>query len=80
MPVAVHQCTVQMPIAIANHHPIGLDDEHPRRRIVLGGGRFVPLFDVRQSCPLLAFQLSSDAFSVCPQRLAAHLNAGQVCQ
>ena len=69
-----------MPIAIAHHHPVGFDHQHPWRWVVLACRRFVRLFNVRHRRPLLAFQFRADAFGLRPQRLAAHLDPSQVAQ
>ncbi len=39
---------------------------------------FMRLFDKRHRAALLAFQFSADPFSLRAQRLATHLNTGQI--
>jgi len=74
VPVTRHQPTVQLPIAIAHHHAVGFDHQHPWRWVMLTCGRFVRLFNGRHRRPLSAFQFCADPFGVGPQRLAAHLD------
>ena len=74
------QRAVQMPIAIAHHHAIGLDHQHAGRGIMLVGRRLVHLLDVGHRAALLAFQFRADAFGLRAQRLAAHRDPGQFRQ
>ena len=79
-PVALDEGAVQMPIAIADHHAISLDNQHAGRGIMLLCRRLVHLLDVGHRAALLAFQFRAEAFGLRPQRLTAHRDAGQFLQ
>jgi hypothetical protein len=80
MPVALDQCAVQMPIAVAHHHSIGLDNQHPGRRRILVSWRLMRLIHVRHCAALLAFQFRSDAFGLRAQGLAADVHTREIRQ
>jgi hypothetical protein len=53
VPVALGERAVQMPIPIADHHPIGFNHQYSGRWIMLACRQFVRLFNVGHRRPLL---------------------------
>src|SRR4051794_40513038 len=69
-----------MPVAVADHHAVGLDDQHPGRWVMLLSQWLVPPPPLRPGAALLAFPLPAPPFGVCAQCLAADLYPGQLGQ
>ena len=55
VPIAIDECAVQTPIAIAHHHAVCFDHQHPWRWVMLACRCFVRLLNVCHRRPLLAF-------------------------
>ena len=80
VPVAFDRHAVQMPIAVAHHHSVGLDDQRARRRLILRRGWLVLCLDMRPQRALLAFQFGPHAFGLEAQCLRSNLHPAELSQ
>jgi hypothetical protein len=80
MPITLDWRATQISIAIADHHPICLDHQRPRRWVMLVARWLMGLLDFIHNPPLVAPQFGADLLRVRPQRFTANLHAGQVGQ
>jgi hypothetical protein len=69
-----------MPIAIADHHPIGLDHQQAWRWSMFVSWRLVQLLDVSHAAALLAFQFGTHPFGLRAQGLAPDVDSREIRQ